>query len=199
VTSIICPALGHGVTRSKRRTIQCTRKAAENGNAYSCLRLASFVYLDRPYAREVGHVVEAAGIATLEGVVKRHDGGVATSDGVVERHDVPTDVLISVVHWLRKGCAAGVHEGVRKMVRDGGPYDLLHELDGFRIEALEGAPYCANDGCEVVGHVKDFKVCPQCKSARYCGDVCQKQDWNAGGHKESCGMAKSYSLYESTF
>ena len=42
-------------------------------------------------------------------------------------------------------------------------------------------------GCEVVGHLKDFKVCPQCKTARYCGDACQKQDWTTGGHKKTCG------------
>jgi hypothetical protein len=41
--------------------------------------------------------------------------------------------------------------------------------------------------CEVVGHLKEFKVCPRCKTARYCGDACQKQDWNAGGHKDKCG------------
>ena len=137
--------------------------------------------LDRPYAREVGHVGDA--------------GGIAASDGVMEGHDVPQDVLTSVVHWLRKGCAKG-NTGVREGNGCGraaeGQYDLLHELDGFRIEALEGAQYCVNDGCEIVGHVKDFKVCPQCTSARYCGDVCQKQDWTTGGHKESCGKAKSY-------
>jgi len=47
--------------------------------------------------------------------------------------------------------------------------------------------YCHNETCEIVGHRKDFKVCPQCKTARYCGDACQKQDWTAGGHKEKCG------------
>ena len=40
-----------------------------------------------PYAREAGHVVEAA--------------GVAPSAGVMEGHDVPPDVLTDVV-WLRK-------------------------------------------------------------------------------------------------
>jgi len=47
------------------------------------------MYADRPYAREVGHVGEAA--------------GVATPAGVTEGHDVPTDVLTCVVHWLRQG------------------------------------------------------------------------------------------------
>jgi hypothetical protein len=32
-----------------------------------------------------------------------------------------------------------------------------------------------------VGHLKDFKVCPQCKTARYCGAACQKEDWTAVG------------------
>jgi hypothetical protein len=131
--------------------------AAENGDAESCLQLARGMYLIFPYAREVGHVVEAA--------------GVATSAGVMEGHDVPIDVLTSAIHWLQKG--------------RNNPSDLQE----FRREALEGAGYCKNDGCEVVGHLKDFKVCPQCKTARYCGDACQKQDWTTGGHKETCGTA----------
>jgi len=77
---------------------------------------AAHMYLDLPYAREVGHVGRAAGDAN--------------SAGVTEGDDVPPDVLTGVVHWLRKG-----------------------GLDPI-------------DGCEVVGHLKDFKVCPRCKDAR---------------------------------
>jgi len=148
--------LVRGVTRSKQMVMRWVRKAAENGRAESCLELADEMYRDQPYAREVGHVVEAA--------------GVAASSGVMEGHDAPPDVLTGVVYWLRKG-----------------GYDAVDELDGFRREALEGAKYCFNAGCEVVGHLKDFKVCPQCKTARYCGDACQKQDWTTGGHMATCG------------
>ena len=49
------------------------------GLVESCLRLAGHMYIDTPYAREVGHVGEAAGIATPA--------------GVMEGHDVPPDVL----------------------------------------------------------------------------------------------------------
>jgi hypothetical protein len=81
------------------------------------------------------------------------------------------DILMVVSHWLLKAVP-----------------DPLQELEKFRIEALEGAKFCYNDGCEVVGHMKDFKLCPQCRRARYCGDACQKQDWNTGGgHKVDCG------------
>jgi hypothetical protein len=132
------------------------RKAAEAGHARACEQLAMFMYEDRPYAREVGHVGEAA--------------GVATSDGLMQGHDVPSDVLTGVVHWLRKG---GCNPSV--------------QLAMLRSVALNGHNFCRNDGCEVMGHLRDFKVCPQCKSTRYCGDACQKQDWNAGGHKETCG------------
>ena len=136
--------------------MQCGRKAAENGYAAACLQLAAHMYLDLPYAREVGRVGKAA--------------GVASSAGVTEGHDVPPDVLAGVVYWLRKG--------------GHNPSAMLHE---FRRQALEGARYCQNETCEVVGHLKEFKVCPQCKTARYCGDACQKQDWTTGGHKEKCG------------
>jgi hypothetical protein len=118
--------------------------------------------MDEPYAREVGHVMEAA--------------GVAMPDGVMEGHDVPPDVLTSVVHWLQKG----------------GHNPVDTPLEMFRRFALEGAPYCCNDGCEVVGFLKDFKVCPQCKTHRYCGAACQKQDWNAGGHKDTCGTTAAH-------
>jgi len=129
VANIICQALGRGVTRSKRRAMQWMRKAVENGDVMSCLYLAMRMYEDRPYAREVGHVGEAA--------------EVTTPVGVMEGHDVPPDVLTSVVHWLRKG--------------------------GYNtVDAVVGAMFCYNEGCEVVGQLKDFKVCPQCKTARYC-------------------------------
>ena len=133
-----------------------SRKAADNGDTDACLHLAARMYRDWPYAREVGHVEEAA--------------GVASSAGVMEGHHVPPDVLTGVVYWLRKG-----------------GHEPLECLGVCRREALEGAQYCFNHGCEVVGQLKDFKVCPQCKMAPYCGDACQKQDWNAGGHKATCG------------
>ena len=143
--------------------MQCRRKAAENGHADACVQLAARMYGDQPYAREVGHVVEAA--------------GVATSVVVMDGHDVPSDVLTGVVHWLRNG-----------------GHDVVTNLDELRNMALEGGAYCRNETCDVVGQMKDFKVCPQCKSARYCGAACQKLDWTTGGHKEKCGT-----FYEGTF
>jgi len=156
--SIICQALGRGVTRSQRKAQQWMRKAAESGLTDACGHVAADMYLDLPYAREVGHVGEAA--------------RVAAPAGVMEGHDVPPDVLTSVVYWIRKG-----------------GHDLVDVLDGLRTDALEGDMYCVNDGCQVKGLLKDFKVCPQCKEARYCGDACQKVDWNAGGHKATCGTS----------
>ena len=152
----ICQALGRGVTRSKRRAMQWLRKAAEDGHADACLKLAACMYEDTPYAREVGHVGEAARVGTLA--------------GVGEGHDIPPDVLSGVVHWLRNG-----------------QHNVVDEIDMFRRGAIEGAKYCRNEGCEVVGLLKEFKVCPLCKTARYCGDACQKQDWTTGGHKDTCG------------
>jgi hypothetical protein len=112
------------------------RKAAENGDTEACLKLAGCMYGGHPYAREVGHVVQAA--------------EVATSVGVMERHDVSLDVMTGVLHWLRKG---GHNPSV--------------VIEKLRSIALEGAEYCHNDGCEVKGLLKEFKVCPQCKTAQY--------------------------------
>jgi hypothetical protein len=157
-----------GVARSKRRAMQWRRKAADLvGVAMSCLQLArDMYYTDWPHAREVGHVeVEAT--------------GAAMSAADMEGHDVPPEVLKSVVYWLKKGCVTG------------GPTPLtpLDYLDQLRRAAVEGGAYCVNDGCEVVGHLKDFKVCPRCKIARYCSDTCQKQDWSE--HKATCGTTAS--------
>ena len=69
--------------------MQWRRKAAENGHANACLHLAGAMYLDLPYAREVGDEEESA--------------GVAKSAGVMEGHNIPPDVLTGVVHWLQKG------------------------------------------------------------------------------------------------
>jgi hypothetical protein len=132
------------------------RKAAENGQANAGWKLAAGMYGDEPYAREVGHVGEAA--------------GVATSAGTTEGHNVPPDVLTGVLHWLHKA-----------------EHNPIAELNAFRRGALKGGTYCWNEGCEVVGQLKEFKVCPQCKTARYCGAACQKQAWTTGGHKEKCG------------
>jgi len=137
------------------------RKAAENGNSNACSTLAARMYGDEPYAREAGHVGEAA--------------GVATSAGVAEGHDVPPDVLTGVLHWLRIG-----------------GHDPVAELHVYRRVSSEGYKFCYNEGCEVVGHLNDFKVCPQCKTARYCGDACQKQDWTTGGHKDKCGKFSAH-------
>jgi hypothetical protein len=136
------------------------RKGAEIGCPDSCWKLAINMYADQPYARELGLVVQAA--------------GVALAAGVMEVHDVPPDVLTSVVHWLRKG-----------------GHDPVPELDESRRQAVEGGMYCWNEPCEVVGQIKEFKVCPQCKTARYCGDACQKEDWTTGGHKAQCGTSQS--------
>ena len=164
MASMICQALGRGVTRSKRQAMRCKRKAAENGHTKSCLQLASAMYIDEPYAREVGLVGVAA--------------GVATSAGVMEGHDVPPEVVTGVLHWLRKGCVTDQR-------------NPLGALEMLRRIAMEGAKYCCNDGCEVVGQLKDIKVCPQCKTTRYCGDACQKEDWTTGGHKLACGTFTS--------
>jgi len=137
-------------------------KAAESGRTGSALCLAQCMFGDKPHAREVGHVAEAA--------------GVATSAGVMEGHDVPPEVMASVVHWLRRG-----------------QHNVLDELASIRGRVQEGLmngfKCCYNDECEAaVVYLKDFQICPRCKTARYCGEACQRHDWHIGGHKETCGI-----------
>jgi hypothetical protein len=74
---------------------------------------------------------------------------VAAAARVVEAHDVPPEVMTSVVHWLKRWRG-----------------DSVAALDELREVMKNGGPYCFNDGCKVVGLLKEFKVCPQCKNAR---------------------------------
>ena len=75
------------------------------------------LYHGYPHARDIGHVEEAA--------------GAATSDGITGVHDVPTDVLADVLFWLRKGAVPSTH--------------LDHCLNKLRHTALEGGKYCHNE------------------------------------------------------
>jgi len=68
VASNICRALGRGVTRSKRRAMQWTRKAAENGHAGACMLLAARMYMNLPYARHDRQIEEETGVTTSAGV-----------------------------------------------------------------------------------------------------------------------------------
>jgi hypothetical protein len=145
-------------------------------HSLACMDLAQHMYGDRPYAREVGRVGQATGVATgaaagagvagaearggfgpgATGVATSAAGvatsvaGVAASAGDLQAlHDIPPDVLTGVLHWLQKGCAT-------RTIR--GQYDPFEQLDSFRRQALDGAKYCWNGGCEVEGLLKDFKV-----------------------------------------
>ena len=57
---------------------------------------------------------------------------------------MPADVLSSVLHWLRIGCALVPQR----------PSPAAH-LDGYRTSAREGGQYCHNDDCSVVGRGSD--------------------------------------------
>ena len=191
VASIVCQALGRGVTRSKRAALRWLRMAAENGYVEACYELARDMYLNLPYAREIGRLGEAAVVAGVDW------GGVTAA--FRQAHDVPPDVLTSVMYWSRKGYELGAlisaeaaQDTNAAFVND--DVEMVRDLVAFRKEALQGSKYCRNEGCEVVGLLKDFKVCPQCKTARYCGTACQKQDWNAGAHKESCCTSAPHNL-----
>jgi len=151
VASFISKTLGRGVTRSKRRAMEWCRKAAENGHADACVRLATCLYLGQPYAREVGHVREA-------------DAAV-TSDGVMEGHDVPRDAFISVVHWLLKGCTAG--ERITNPLDDLEGGGLHSSTFRFNLSAFcgIGAAFrgCSGDVQGVSGGIAGCEGCILCQ------------------------------------
>ena len=172
-------AIGRGVIRSKKKVMIWTRAAAETGQIESCELIARFIYLDRPYAREIGLVEEAARVTVPAEIME-------------DLIDIPKDVLKNVLYWSRKG-----------------GHDAVTVINSYRTIALEGEKYCFNEGCEVKGHLKDFKVCPQCKTTRYCSDVCQEHDWlpvlatatveGRPGHKGTCGGYPSHGCVRLSF
>ena len=120
--------------------MQWLRRAADNGHELGCPHLAMLMYIDRPHARDAGRVVENTGDAALA-MFKPLEG----------HDDVPPHVLADVLYWLRS------------------LNDPVKRLGMFRVMALEGIEgLCCNEGCEVKGQLKDFKVCVKCKSVRYC-------------------------------
>jgi len=187
-----CYDLGEGVALDYQAAVGWYRRAAEAGHGAASAELAAMYNVGRGVTRskrealrwrrkaaDTGHPAACMFLAQwmyADRSCAREFGqvgevaGIATSAEVMAGHDIPPDVLTDVVHWLRKG-----------------GHDPVDKLQVFRRTALEGAKYCVNSGCEVVGHLKDFKVCPQCNTARYCGDACQQQDWTTGGHKATCG------------
>jgi len=102
----MCQALERGVMRSKRRAMQCMRKAAENGYAHACLQLACRMYGDQPYAREVGRVLEAAGVATSDGEA----AGVAMPAREVQGA-LEVSPLAVFVTWRGRGRGRGGRKG----------------------------------------------------------------------------------------
>lgn len=152
-----------GVNRSKEMSMRWRRKAAEIGNNACCFQLATRMYRDSPYARTVGLVEDTTCISIPSEFRKKYS--IPT--------DFPQDILTSVVYWLRKGGSCEErHEG---------------DFQFFRTIVTEGLAYCDNEGCEVVRLLQTFKVCPQCKTARFCCKECFEEHWTTGGHKTSCG------------
>jgi hypothetical protein len=80
-------------------------QALDIGHDDARFKLASAMYLDHPYAREVGHVGEAAGAATPEeiGHVAPVAEGAAPAEDAEVHYAIPVDVLSDVCHWLRMG------------------------------------------------------------------------------------------------
>ena len=108
-------------------------KAAENGCADACWKLAANIYSNRPYAREVGHLEEPAG----EPVGAHVSMWGSPQAGIMEGHDVPQDVLTDVVHWLRQWDATGPPY-VAEQTNFGHPFNILA---AFRRTALEAGAY----------------------------------------------------------
>ena len=59
-----------------------------------------------------------------------------------------------------------------------------------REEADEVCASCGKSGCDDI----KLRRCNSCKLAKYCGVVCQKNDWQK--HKQLCKMIRDKSLFE---
>jgi TPR repeat protein len=176
--------IGNGVERSKKFVVAWNRNAADAGSVAAANWLAMAMYLDLPYARRLGKVI------ALE-----------PSQALRAKHGaLPKRVLASVIWWLQpqEPIVRTVSPSIPRMEETDERTRLLSidpdatllissALDMLYENAHAGTRFCHNIGCGVIGPLKAFKVCPQCKTARYCGPECQKHDWNAGEHKRTCG------------
>ena len=167
-------AAGRGVTRSKRSEMICLRKTAENGSAAACFSLARAMFIDQPYAREVGKIEHTTQCEATE------DGLLASlrEDGDSTGLGADSVTFGGFLEWLSLGALCG-----------GG--DVRAAYAKMRVAARDGDRYCCNTGCEFVAPRMDFKMCGGCKLLRYCGPVCQKIDWTQGEHKHECGTYKA--------
>jgi len=169
---------GRGVLRSKRFAMTAMRKAAENGSSWACTVLAETMFVNEPYARRVGrikredfkHATSVDDYANTDSILNHMVEEISETENEEDGSIVP-----SIVEWLRRCEAAG---GVTMTM------DITWAV--ISKKARDGAKYCRNAGCEIVDHLKKFKVCPKCKCYRYCGPTCQKADWYAGGHMHKC-------------
>ncbi|KAK7057879.1 hypothetical protein R3P38DRAFT_3546874 [Favolaschia claudopus] len=81
-------------------------------------------------------------------------------------------------------------------------WEALVEIAEKRIAVLADQDFeeprkcCDNLACNLISSKESFKRCARCKAFYYCSASCQKNDWQAGGHRAACRSYKSMTLNE---
>ena len=147
----------NGVSRARHVAMAWLRKAAETGHLGACIMLASNIYLDRAYARDVGEIADPSN---------------ANEDYL--GYYIQLHHLRKVLYWLRKGvCDEGF---VRMFVNafdselaDGSSYcmnrgcEVVRHLKHFQVcGACKMHRYCSK-ACQAAdwrsGHAKTCGAC----------------------------------------
>ncbi|KAF7290760.1 MYND-type domain-containing protein [Mycena indigotica] len=139
------------------------------------------------------------------------------------RHDVRSTVSQEAIAWLRDNRDEGrsmatvtatlkeqelllrlLKQNSRRIAKKYQPKRLSTEsaftcsfiLPVGPLTAKDTAKYSANNGCTICGEPAKSK-CSRCGVVRYCGSVCQRDDWKA--HKALCNQLKGARWHRLTF
>jgi TPR repeat protein len=168
---IHCQGGGY-ITRDRFKSLEFSRKAADAGVYKACCHLAFGMYLGSKYFRTIGLIDLPSPGGSSWVFIKLFEVASALAELYIkDGHDIPKDVMTSILLWLHRG----------EVKND----SVSQTLNAFKEASTVGSEFCYNDNCTVKGLLKQFKVCPNCRTAHYCSRACQKDDWVE--HKKVCG------------
>ncbi|KAJ7493997.1 hypothetical protein FB451DRAFT_1551251 [Mycena latifolia] len=72
--------------------------------------------------------------------------------------------------------------------------DRLRILRAFHAHEVKSFKACNDTHCGKIDKNTEFKCCSGCRTSYYCSSKCQKADWTAGGHKQSCDPYSQFRL-----
>ncbi|KZV70610.1 hypothetical protein PENSPDRAFT_752412 [Peniophora sp. CONT] len=99
----------------------------------------------------------------------------------------PCLTRLQVAHYRTKGI--GPHGVLLERWTELGTALGLDEVKERKRHRKEERVFCSWPSCKFNTErpLSKLSTCQGCGEAQYCGKVCQRSDWNRGGHKKRCG------------